>query len=238
MLSDTTIKRDSLYSFPRRVILKLRKYTAPFFRKKLDAEIMEKLEGIEFSIFGNNCLAGVFYHDAGREFTTPTVNTAFDGEDFVRFLERPQHYLEHEMEFISWPGHDYPIARIDDIEVRFVHYKTAEEAESIWRRRAERINWNNLFIVATNHDGAGKPEIMERFDRLPYKNKIMFVSEDYPQYDWAVVVPQFKGRFQVRIMTAFANFRGQRYYETCFDIAKWIRDNSKDDAKSESYSSK
>ena len=28
------------------------------------------------------------------------------------------------------------------------------------------------------------------------------------------------------IMTAFANFRGQRYYETCFDIPKWIKDNS------------
>ena len=53
----------------------------------------------------------------------------------------------------------------------------------------------------------------------------MFVSDEYPQYPWAITVPQFKGRHQVRIMTAFANFRGQRYYETCFDLAEWIRKN-------------
>ena len=54
----------------------------------------------------------------------------------------------------------------------------------------------------------------------------MFTAGIYPEYDWAITVPQFKGRFQVRIMTDFANFRGQRYYETCFDIAKWIKEKS------------
>lgn len=67
---------------------------------------------------------------------------------------------------------------------------------------------------------------MERFDRLPYKNKIMFVSKDYPQYDWAVQIKQFKNRFQCRVTTAFADMKGHRYYETAFDIAEWIRDCS------------
>lgn len=226
MLSNEAIRRDGKYPVPLRILLGARKKAAGLFRPKLDAQIREKLEGIEFSVFCNNCLAGVFYHDASRKFTSPTINTAMDGEDFVRFLERPEYYLNQPMQFITWPGHDYPIARIDDIEVRFVHYKSPEEAEEKWHERANRIVWDNLFIVATNHDGAGSPEIMERFDRLTYKNKIMFVSQEYPQYEWAVTVPQFKGRFQVRIMTAFANFKGQRYYETCFDLPSWIRENS------------
>lgn len=226
MLSNQSILRDGPYSIPRRILLAMRKKVAVFFRPHLNAIIHETLKDVEFTIFGNNCLAGVFYHDAGRQFTSPTVNIAMDGEDFIRFLENPRNYINCPMEFISWPGHDYPIARIKDIEVRFVHYKSEAEAEEKWNQRAERIVWDNLYVVSTDHDGMNNPDIMERFDKLPYQNKVMFVAGEYPQYPWAVTVPQFKGRFQVRIMTAFANFRGQRYYETCFDLADWIRKNS------------
>ena len=115
---------------------------------------------------------------------------------------------------------------IDDVEVCFVHYGTEEEATRAWDRRKERIVWDNLFIVATDHDGMYLPEMLERFDALPYKNKVMFTAKHYPQYPWAVQVKQFKHRNNVRIMPAFANMRGQRYYETCFDIAGWIRSRS------------
>lgn len=226
MLSNQNIVRDGPYSFPQRILLAMRKKVSVLFRPKLNAILNKKLQGVEFSILGNNCLAGVFYHDAGRQFTSPTVNIAMDGEDFIRFLENPKAYINCPMEFMTWPGHNYPIARIKDIEVRFVHYKSKAEAEAKWNQRAERIVWDNLYIVSTDHDGMSNSDIMERFDKLPYKNKIMFVAGEYPQYPWAVTVPQFKGRFQVRIMTAFANFRGQRYYETCFDLADWIRQNS------------
>ena len=227
ILSDKTIKRDGKYSFPYRFLVELRKRVAPLFRKKLNVSIEEELEGIEFTIFSNNCLGGVFYHDANRRFTSPTVNTAMDGEDFLRFVENPKKYLSAPMNFFTFPGHNYPIAQIEDIEVRFVHYKTPEEAETKWRERAERIVWDNIFIIATNHDGCGDRTIMERFNKLTYENKIMFVSNSYSQYPWAVEVPQFRGRFQVKIMTAFANFKGQRYYETCFDIPKWIKECTK-----------
>lgn len=227
MLSDQSIVRDGPYSLQRRILLAIRKRTAALFRPRLNAILQQKLGDTKFSIFSNNCLAGVFYHDAGQQFTSPTVNLAIDGEDFIRFLELPKKYMECPMEFISWPGHNYPIARIRDIEVRFVHFKSEKEAEEKWNQRAKRIVWENMYIVATDHDGMNKPELMERFDKLPYPNKIMFVAGEYPQYPWAITVPQFKGRHQVRIMTAFANFRGQRYYETCFDLADWICRNSK-----------
>lgn len=225
MLSDTTIRRDGNYSIPRRMVLNFRKRAASRFRPQLNERIRKTLGDIQFTVFSNNCLGGVFYHDAGRQFTSPLINTAMDGEDFIRFLENPHYYLNEEMKFITWPGHNYPIARIDDIEVRFVHYKSNEEAEKKWRERAKRIVWDNIYIIATNHDGLGKPDLMKRFDALPY-NKIMYVSKEYPQYDWAICVPQFKGRFQVRIMTNFANFHGERYYETAYNLPEWIRRES------------
>lgn len=228
MLSDTTIKRDGTPGITRRILLAVRKKMAARYRDELNQEIREKLQNVKpFTIFSNNCLSGVFYHDAGLQFTSPLINTAMDGEDFLKFVENPKHYIQQEPEFFTWPGRDFPIARFDDIEVNFVHYKTQEECIEAWKKRSERIVWDNIFIVATNHDGMNHDDCMERFDRLPYKNKIMFVSKDYPQYDWAIPIRQFKNRFQCRITTSFADMKGHRYYETAFDIAKWISDNSK-----------
>lgn len=226
MLSDKTILRDKKYNLCIRIILYLRKRFSTKKRRKINDEMKKLLSDVEFTIFSNNCLGGVFYHDAGKQFTSPLINTAMDGEDFIKFLQNPNYYINHKFEFIKWYGHDYPIAKIDDIEIRFVHYKSDSEAEYKFRERAKRIVWDNIFIVATNHDGLNNAECMAEFDKLPYKNKIMFVSKEYPQYDWAVMVPQFKDRFQVRIMTNFANFKGQRYYETAFDLVDWIRRNT------------
>lgn len=227
MLSDKTIRRDSSPSIPRRALLALRKQASGKYRGVLNAEIRECLKEVKpFTIFSNNCLGGVFYNDAGMQFTSPLINTAMDGDDFLKFLSNPRHYLDYEMEFFTWPGRDFPIARIDDIEVNFVHYRTPEECVEKWKKRANRIVWDNIFVIATNHDGMCHDDCMERFDKLPYNNKIMFVSQEYPQYDWAIPISQFMNRFQCRVTTSFADMKGHRYYETAFNIAEWIRHNS------------
>lgn len=232
MLSDLTIKRDGPDGLPRRILLRLRREASVYYRDKRNAEIRKKLERTgPFTVFSNNCLGAVFYHDAGREFTSPLINTAMDGMDFIKFVSDPEHYLSKDLEFFTWPGRNFPIAKIDDIEVNFVHYQTPEECVSAWNRRAERIVWDNIFIIATDHDGMYKEECLELFDRLPYKNKIMFVSREYPQYSWAIPIRQFKGRHQCRVTTSFADMRGHRYYETAFDIAQWISNNSNEARK-------
>lgn len=222
MHTDQYIIRDKVYPLPRRILLKARKIVAPLSRPKRNRIIREKLDGIPFTIFSNNCLGGIFYHDAGRKFNSPTINLSLDGPDFIRFLENPRYYLSLEPKFIQI-GKPFPVAQFDDVEVNFVHYHSEEEALDAWNRRKERIDWDHIFIVATDHDGLYIPELLARFDALPYQNKIVFTAKDYPQYPWAIQVPQFKKRNNVRIMTAFADFMGRRYYETCFDIAGWIR---------------
>ena len=80
MLSDTTIRRDGNYSIPRRMVLNFRKRAASRFRPQLNERIRKTLGDIQFTVFSNNCLGGVFYHDAGRQFTSPLINTAMDGD--------------------------------------------------------------------------------------------------------------------------------------------------------------
>ncbi len=224
MLDDASIIRETVYPMRERILNRIRRLCAGKGRDRRNCYIRETLGDIPFTIFSNNCIGGVFYHDAGRRFTSPTVNLAMDGEEFIRFLEDPRKYVYGNMMFVDTDQVNYPVAMLEDIEVRFVHYRTPEECEQTWRRRAERIDWENLYIIATDHDGLKREDLLERFDKLPYENKIMFTSDEYEQYPWAVCVPQFRGRFQVKIMTAFADFRGTRIYETCSDPAKWIAD--------------
>lgn len=226
MLYDENIQRDFEPAILR-YIYRFRKLLSWNNRKRLNEKIKFVLGDAKFTIISNNCLAGVFYHDAGRQFTSPTVNLAFDGEEFVRFCENMDHYLfESSFQFKESGYAPYPVANLDDIEIRFVHYKTNAECVESWDKRKLRIDWEHLFVVATDVDGLNREDLLERFDKLKFKNKIMFTSKKLPQYKWAVTVPQFTGRFQVRIMTQIANCKGQRYYETCFDIPKWIRENN------------
>lgn len=228
MLSDSSIKRDKKNNLLRRIILFVRKKNSYRFRKNINLKIREQLKNTpNFTIFSNNRLGGVFYHDAGREFTSPLINTAMDGEDFLKFVMNPKYYLNCDMEFIEWPGRNFPIARLDDIEINFVHYKTKEECIEKWNRRKKRIVWNNIFIVATDQDGMYQENCLRKFNELPYNNKIMFVANEYPQYDWAILIKPFKNRFQCRITTAFADMKGNRYYEKAFNIAEWISNNSR-----------
>ena len=226
MWNDTSIIRDnSDEQLSRRIITHFRRgISEKYYRGKINESIRKTLDGVPFSIFSNNCMGGVFYHDAGRQFTSPTINMAIDGEDFIRFLENPQHYLGiRKFEFVEYPDLQYPVAHLDDIEIRFVHYKTQEECEEKWRSRAERIDWEHLFIIGTDRDGLYKPELLNRFDKLPYKHKLLFTAKNYPEYPWAVQIPQFKRQEQVRIVSYYADFKGHRYYDTCFDIAGWIK---------------
>ena len=97
MLCDKSIRRDVDVVGIRRLVSGLRKEVSKFYRPRLNAVLNEKLKDVSFSIFCNNCLVGVFYHDAGLQFTSPTINTAMDASDFLTFLENPQRYFETPM---------------------------------------------------------------------------------------------------------------------------------------------
>lgn len=223
MWSDKSIQRDKPGTKITGYIQKIRKITSHSQREQIKQNAYKELAGLDFSIFCNNCLGGVFLHDIGRQFCSPTVNLAFDGEEFIKFLESPQYYLDGDFTFIEYEDITYPVAMLNDIEIRFVHYKTPEECVQKWRDRSKRIFWDNLFIIATDNDGLGRSDLLERFDHLPFKNKIMFTAQELPQYSWAITVPEYKGRFQVKGMTMFANLRGQRNYEKCFDLIEYIK---------------
>ena len=62
-------------------------------RKLRNRVMRNKLAPYEFSILCNNCIGGVFLHDAGKRFNSPLVNLATNGEGFIEVLKNPRSFI-------------------------------------------------------------------------------------------------------------------------------------------------
>ena len=179
-----------------------------------------RLKNKKFTIFSSNCNGAMITHDLGQQFRSPFVNLWLTSEDFVLFLEQPQKYLSQELAFMNSP-YLYPVAKLDDITLYFQHYSSEEEAREMWNRRKLRINWNNLFVMMTDRDQCTL-DLLCRFDRLPYRNKVVFTCKPMPEIASAVYIPGFEKDQCVGICSEFVdNWRGIRYYDS-FDFVDWL----------------
>lgn len=195
-------------------------------RNRRNNVIQKKLASYEFSILCNNCIGGVFLHDAGKRFNSPLVNLATDGDGFIKLLENPHPFIDGADNFKEYihPTINHPHGILNDVTFNFVHYKTFDEAVNKWKTRGQRFVWDDIYVIATGHDGLERTDLMERFDKLPYKNKIMFTFKKW-NYPWAIHVSRAHG--VCRPFTEFASLNGKRFYETAFDIPSWIEDCEK-----------
>ena len=145
----------------------------------------EKLVRTDFSIFSNNCWAGSVYRRYGLPYSSPTAGLYFFASDYVKFASRLRYYTSVPLEFIDARESQYadqlrekgelgkPVARLDDIEVVFLHYPSPEEAAEKWARRCKRINWDNVFIKFSQMNCCTEGDL-RAFDAIPFRNKLCF----------------------------------------------------------------
>lgn len=217
MLSDSKIKRPKKQTYIERIKGAMFKTFSRKGRLKLNKRYKKEVIHKDFTIIASFCGAGTLYHDNGMKFLSPTINLAFDGPDFCNFCENLQYYLKQELIEVKTDAVPYPVGRLgENIEVRFVHYKSFEEAKRKWEERAKRVNYKKIFIMCTDRDGMNLPECIERFDNLPYP-KIMFSAKNYHK-KWNIYCPCFKNDDCVGVMTGIADLQGHRFYEKYIDM--------------------
>lgn len=143
-------------------------------------------------ILCNNCSAGFIYQHFGLTYNTPTVGLFFTTEDFVKLCKNPKHYFSLEIEFID-PNNSknynilkdtnkfskYPVGKIDDIEIYFMHYASNEEAAEKWYRRIKRISYENMFFLLTENEFATE-ELIKDFCEISPKRAICLAFNKYP----------------------------------------------------------
>ncbi|MDR3448781.1 MAG: DUF1919 domain-containing protein [Alphaproteobacteria bacterium] len=157
------------------------------------------LRGEDICIVSNNCVGGVIAHDLGLPFNSPIVNMFIYAPDYIEFLSKFDHYLSLDPEPLAESRYGtfaYPLASLGGIELHLMHYKSFEEARAKWLARRERVKGKRLFIIGSDRDLC-TPDLVRRFDRLPYPNKLFLSSKPYPDLKSVVYFPEYEGRTEI-----------------------------------------
>lgn len=145
-------------------------------RKKREQRIFEmkrKLKVNHFTVISQNCIGGVFYHDMGLRFESPTINVFFKGSDFVKFVLKMDYYLSCELH-MTW-GEEYPIGYVGDVAIHFMHYNTCEEAKSAWNQRKKRIDRKKIIVICTDMEDF-TDEVFDLWKQIIYP-KVLFTAD-------------------------------------------------------------
>lgn len=200
---EKTIDEVSAFAVREKIVLS-RVLKVPYF----DFSKYLSLMNSPVSIVSQNCFAGYAYNRLGLEFSSPTINMWFSFSDFVSFVSDVDKNLKQELVLDGY-GTDkfqndfkYPIAKIGglDISVHLNHYNDFNEAHDSWNRRKKRINYNNIFIVASTD----KESDIELFDKIPFR-KVLFVPNSLDVDKDYIISLNYETNKEGRTIGMFAN---------------------------------
>ena len=195
-----------------------RRMQGKILRMKLEKMIQEihlSVKSNDVSIISQNCIGGVFYHDLGMQFLSPTINLFIKEPDFVRFALNLQHYMDCELE-MHWEE-EYPVGNLDDIEIHFKHYKTCKEAKEQWNRRKQRINWNKIIILSTDRDGFDDV-MFQKWKHIPYPKVLFTAQQQFSKDKDSVFFPEYSGQDCVPDLIPGREFYRDGLIIKCFNL--------------------
>lgn len=174
-----------------------------YLRRIIYINKIEKGLGRDFTIISSNCFGGRIYQDLRIPYLSPTAGLFFVFSDYVRFVEKFKEYINRPIEIVLKSKWDYlnermksreftyPIGKIKgtDIEIHFLHYRSAEDAIDKWYRRVQRINHDNITFIGFYQNIPNK-EDAEQF--LKMNNTILFSTIKFPKYKNCIYIKEFK----------------------------------------------
>lgn len=199
-------------------------------RKPYFEELSAFVLGENLSIISSNCFAGRIMRDLKIKYNSPTLGLWMMPDDFALFCGDLSYYLNADIQIVEHsknelgeykrthpPKHPYPVGWIDGkLEVHFLHYHTAEEAVSKWKRRAARVNYDNILLIGFEQNGCTEEDV-KAFDAIPYDRKLYFCSKPYP-YKSVVYIKEFE-----KLGTVGNPYNhGHIYYKY---LVNWLKNN-------------
>ena len=120
--------------------------------------------------------------------------------------------------------HGWPIGVLGDIQILGVHYHSYDDLSQSWERRRKRVNFDNIFLIATD-EYIKTPQDIEAFSKLPYP-KVLFKSNNTINCDFEIYIPGSDKRDNVGDLLRYAVVSGIRLFEKYFDFIGWLNSNS------------
>ena len=180
-----------------------------------------KLKNTTPTIISSNCNGEFWYYDMKLKFLSPTINLSFDMNEYVKMLENLRWYMKQPILPYEDNRFEFPTGKLADIEIRFNHYDTFDEAVAKWEERKKRIDWDNLFILGIDGDNCTY-KTMQRFDQLPYKNKVIFTHISYPEIESSYYIHGFENEEGVGVLLDFKKQFLVRRYLDDFDYVSFL----------------
>lgn len=180
-----------------------------------------RLKNRNATIISSNCNGEYMYYDMRLPFLTPTINLSFDMNDYVKLLENLRWYMDQPILPYSDDRFDFPCGMLADVEIRFNHYKTFEEAVAKWNERKKRIDWENLYVIAIDGDNCTE-ESLRRFDALPFKHKVIFTHCPRPDIKSAFYLKGFEDQAGVGVAIYFKKEFWIRRFMDEFDYVAFL----------------
>lgn len=174
------------------------------------------MKNTDVTIISSDCTGGFIYHDLGLQFLSPTINMYFDAPDFMKFIKNLETYLDARMEYLEEDSlkEGYPVAKLNDIKLYLVHYKSVDEAQRKWDERKKRINWSNLFYVMNDRNFCTEKEMLE-FDEFlqegVLKPGVLFTHIKRPDIRSSFYITGCEREPYVSIMMAYVTLFKRRY---------------------------
>ena len=198
---------------------KIKSAVNKFQRFFINRSLQRKLTNQGMTVISANCVGAFILHDLHQPFNSPFVNLYLSPQDFLRYLQNMDFYLTQPLTFVKTEK-SYPVGKLADLEIHFMHYHSDQEANEKWQLRTSRMNFDNLFIMMTDRDGVTEKDI-QLFDQLPFKNKVIFTHNPYPAFKSAYYIKGFEKQNQVGDIFEFSGWTGKKYYDQ-FDYVKWF----------------
>lgn len=187
------------------------------------ARLQRAVRNRRFSIIACNCWGGDVYRDLEIPYQTPFVGLFLQLPCFAGFLENYETAIRAPLEFAEESRYNgrvtYPVGLIMGThEIHFVHFRSREEAREKWNRRRDRMvqDLDDCFFMLM-HLEENYVEELGRFNRLPFRNKVLFTARPMIETPEAVVVPPPGG--------IPGPDDGPTLYRRChryFDLAHWL----------------
>lgn len=177
---------------------RVRALLAPLQKWRFGRHLRRITKGRNFCYISANCIGGRFYQLEGRRYSSPTVGLRLEGLNYIRFCENLDGYLaaplEQDEEASAKRG--FPVGRLGDVEIQFVHYFTFAGAKRAWLKRASRIERDKIVLICEAREGPKLEEIVSRFVALPFPRKLLFTDSKAIAQDRkeVIYIPEFGRR--------------------------------------------
>lgn len=203
-----------------------------FIKNKLQERINQRnrkrLTNSTPTIIASNCTGGFLYHWLGLEFKSPFINLYMTPEDFLTAMENFEEFINSPIRECKNNDYDYPIGiGAYETKIHFMHYPSFDSAITSWNRRCKRIDMNNICIILSNW-GGDKIEQLERFENLPFENKVVFTDKEFPEYRSAFCLKGYdcKNGYNGNVY-ATQTITGKRYIDQ-FDYVSFFNQMKKE----------